>query len=117
MPLPVRVKRGVEGLSFGLILAKKPTRHVGTRCGDEQVASSQTAPGSQGARCRVKVCADESGTRIASAAQGQAGQRMVATIVETPSGPFYFKFLGADKTVTENRRALEGLFRSMKAPK
>ena len=42
---------------------------------------------------------------------------MVATIVETPSGPFYFKFLGADKTVTENRRALEGLFRSMKAPK
>ena len=51
------------------------------------------------------------------AAQGQAGQRMVATIVETPSGPFYFKFLGADKTVAENRQALEGLFRSMKAPK
>lgn len=51
------------------------------------------------------------------AAEGQAGQRMIATIVETPSGPFYFKFLGADKTVTENRGALEGLFASMKAPK
>ena len=51
------------------------------------------------------------------AAQGQAGQRMIATIVETPSGPFYFKFLGADKTVTENRGALEELFASMKASK
>jgi len=48
------------------------------------------------------------------AAQGQPGQRMIATIVETPSGPFYFKFLGADKTVAENRKALEGLLASMK---
>lgn len=47
-------------------------------------------------------------------AEGQAGQRMIAAIVETPSGPYYFKFLGADKTVIENREALEGLFASMK---
>lgn len=40
---------------------------------------------------------------------------MIATIVETPSGPFYFKFLGADKTVLENRKALAGLFESMRA--
>lgn len=49
----------------------------------------------------------------APAGPGQPGQRMIATIVQTPSGPFYFKFLGADKTVVENRKALEGLFASM----
>ena len=49
--------------------------------------------------------------------EDQAGQRMIATIVETPSGPFYFKFLGADETVVENRKALESLFQSMKASK
>jgi len=54
------------------------------------------------------------GAGSTQAAQGQPGQRMIATIVDTPSGPFYFKFLGADKTVTENRRALEGLLASMK---
>ena len=47
--------------------------------------------------------------------QGQPGQRMIAAIVETPNGPYYFKFLGADKTVVENRKALEGLFASLKA--
>jgi len=51
------------------------------------------------------------------AAKGQPGQRMIATIVDTPSGPFYFKFLGADKTVAENRKALDGLFASMKLSK
>lgn len=50
-------------------------------------------------------------------AEGQTSQRMIATIVETPKGPFYFKFLGADKTVVENRKALEGLFASMTASK
>jgi hypothetical protein len=50
-------------------------------------------------------------------AEGQTGQRMIATIVQTPKGPFYFKFLGADKTVVENRKALEGLFASMTASK
>jgi len=49
--------------------------------------------------------------------KGRSGQRMIATIVETPEGPYYFKFLGTDKTVVENRKALEGLFASMKAPK
>lgn len=48
---------------------------------------------------------------------GQPGQRMIATIVRTPQGPFYFKFLGADKTVVENRKGLEGLFASMTASK
>jgi len=42
---------------------------------------------------------------------------MIAAIVETPKGPFYFKFLGADRTVVENRKALEGLLASMTASK
>jgi hypothetical protein len=50
-------------------------------------------------------------------AQGQPGQRMIAAIVDTPKGPFYFKFLGADKTVVDNRKALKGLFASMKTSK
>ena len=49
--------------------------------------------------------------------QGQPGQRMIAAIVDTPKGPFYFKFLGADKVVVENRKAFEGLLASMKASK
>jgi len=51
------------------------------------------------------------------AEQSQPGQRMIATIVDTPKGPFYFKFLGADKVVVENRKAFEGLLASMKASK
>jgi hypothetical protein len=47
--------------------------------------------------------------------QAQTGQRMIATIVNTASGPYYFKFLGPDKTVTENRGALDRLLASMKA--
>ena len=45
---------------------------------------------------------------------GQPGQRMVATIVRTPSGPFYFKFLGADAVVKSQRGALDALLASMK---
>lgn len=45
--------------------------------------------------------------------EGQPEQRMIATIVETPSGPYYFKFLGDDKVVSENRSALDELFASM----
>jgi hypothetical protein len=52
----------------------------------------------------------------AADAQGQPGQRMIAAIVDTPKGPFYFKFLGADEVVIQNREALEGLFASMTTP-
>jgi len=39
---------------------------------------------------------------------------MIAGIVQTPSGPYYFKFLGADQVVKDNRAALDGLLKSMK---
>lgn len=44
----------------------------------------------------------------------QPGQRMIATIVETPSGPYYFKFLGDEAVVKAHRAALDGLLQSMK---
>jgi hypothetical protein len=66
---------------------------------------------------QIEVAGTYAGGMGAGSPQGQsqAGQRMIATIVETPDGPFYFKFLGDDKTVVENRKALEGLLASMTA--
>ena len=39
---------------------------------------------------------------------------MIATIVSTGSGPYYFKFLGDDEIVKANRAALDQLLQSMK---
>jgi hypothetical protein len=47
-------------------------------------------------------------------AAGKKGQRMIAAIVETARGPFYFKFLGDDAVVANNRDALDGMLASMK---
>ena len=49
-----------------------------------------------------------------AAQQRQPGQRMIAAIVKTKKGPFYFKFLGDDEVVKGNRAALDGLLASMK---
>jgi len=43
----------------------------------------------------------------------QAEQRLVAAIVETPGGPYYFKFLGPDATVKENTAAFDSLLGSI----
>jgi len=66
---------------------------------------------------QVEVAGTYVGGMGAGSAQGegQPGQRMIAAIVDTSQGPFYFKFLGADKTVLENRKSLAGLFASMKS--
>ncbi len=50
----------------------------------------------------------------ADSQEPQPGQRMIATIVSTKSGPYYFKFLGDDEVVKANRAALDGLLQSMK---
>ena len=39
---------------------------------------------------------------------------VVAAIVETKSGPYYFKFLGDDAVVRGSREAFEGLLASLK---
>jgi hypothetical protein len=45
----------------------------------------------------------------------QAGQRLLAAIVTTEGGPYYFKFLGPDATVTEHRAAFDDLIKSVVA--
>ena len=46
---------------------------------------------------------------------GQANQRLIAAIVNTQSGPYYFKFLGPSATVTENAATFDGLISSIVA--
>lgn len=43
----------------------------------------------------------------------QAGQRLLAAIVNTEGGPYYFKFLGPNATVTENGAAFDALIASI----
>jgi len=45
----------------------------------------------------------------------QAGQRLIAAIVSTGGGPYYFKFLGPSATVTENAAAFDELLASIVA--
>jgi len=44
---------------------------------------------------------------------GQANQRLIAAIVNSQGGPYYFKFLGPSTTVTENAAAFDGLISSI----
>ncbi|MGB5267355.1 MAG: hypothetical protein WBN30_12235 [Polyangiales bacterium] len=46
---------------------------------------------------------------------GQANQRMVAAIVNSQGGPYYFKFVGPSATVAENVAAFDGLIASLVA--
>ena len=43
----------------------------------------------------------------------QSDQRLIAAIVETPGGPYYFKFLGPSQTVTQNTGAFDQLIGSI----
>ena len=43
----------------------------------------------------------------------QAGQRLLAAIVVTDGGPYYFKFLGPDATVVEHRAAFADVVASV----
>jgi hypothetical protein len=46
---------------------------------------------------------------------GQANQRLIAAIVNSQGGPYYFKFLGPSASVTENAAAFDGLISSLVA--
>jgi hypothetical protein len=63
---------------------------------------------------QVEVDGNYVGGMGSGSPNAEPDRRMIATIVETPEGPYYFKFLGADQTVQKNRKALEGLFKSLK---
>jgi hypothetical protein len=45
----------------------------------------------------------------------QAGQRLIAAIVSTDGGPYYFKFLGPNATVTENSAVFDEVIESIVA--
>lgn len=63
---------------------------------------------------RVEVAGSyASGMGDDAAQQRLPGQRMIAAIVNTPTGPYYLKFFGDDEVVTKNRAAFEGLLRSI----
>ena len=47
------------------------------------------------------------GMGAGAAGAEEPGKRMVATIVDAPKGPYYFKFLGDDPVVTANRKAFD----------
>ncbi len=46
---------------------------------------------------------------------GQANQRLIAAIVNSQGGPYYFKFLGPSASVSENVAAFDGLISSLVA--
>jgi hypothetical protein len=43
----------------------------------------------------------------------QSDQRLIATIVETPGGPYYFKLVGPSATIAENAKAFDQLMASI----
>ena len=66
---------------------------------------------------RVEVAGQYASTMAqpGQAAAPQSGQRLLAAIVETGNGPYYFKFLGPDETVTAHAAAFDGLLQSIVA--
>ena len=63
---------------------------------------------------RVEVAGSyASGMGDDAAQQRRPGQRMIAAIVNTATGPYYLKFFGDDEVVTKNRAAFDGLLRSI----
>ena len=47
--------------------------------------------------------------------EGAAGRRMLAAIAASAEGPYYFKMVGPDATVAEQRDSFDGLLRSIVA--
>ncbi len=66
---------------------------------------------------RVEVAGQYSGGMDPRGQQqpGKSNQRLIATIVETPTGPYYFKFVGPNASVAENREAFDQLVASIEA--
>lgn len=63
---------------------------------------------------KVEV-AGQYGGGMGGPGSAQAGQRLLAAIVNTSGGPYYFKFLGPDATVLENAAAFDALLGSVVA--
>ena len=64
---------------------------------------------------RLEVAGQYAGGMNAAGQQqpGQSNQRMIAAIVSSQGGPYYFKFVGPSATVAENAAAFDALLASM----
>ena len=64
---------------------------------------------------RLEVAGQYAGGMNAAGQQqpGQSNQRMIAAIVSSQGGPYYFKFVGPSATVAENAAAFDALIASM----
>jgi hypothetical protein len=63
---------------------------------------------------KVEVAGQYAGMNAAGQPQAaQSGQRLLAAIVDTEGGPYYFKFLGPNATVTEHGAAFDQLIASI----
>jgi len=66
---------------------------------------------------RVEAAGQYSNTMAqpGQAAPAVSNQRLIAAIVESKGGPYYFKFVGPEATVTEQRQAIDALLASIVA--
>ena len=64
---------------------------------------------------RLEVAGQYAGGMNAAGQQqpGQENQRMIAAIVSSQGGPYYFKFVGPSATVSENAAAFDALIASL----
>lgn len=85
----------------------------GSPVSNAKQTSSKTAGGDV---TRLEVAGQYAGGMSATGQQqaGKAGQRLIAAIVNTPGGPYYFKFLGPGATITENSAAFDEMVASIK---
>ena len=73
--------------------------------------------GQRPAVTRVEAAGQYSNTMAqpGQAAPAVSNQRLIAAIVESKGGPYYFKFVGPEATVTEQRQAIDALLASIVA--
>jgi hypothetical protein len=84
----------------------------GTQAGDAKVGKTEVAGG-------TATTVDVAGQYTNAMMQGGSGaatktdQRLLAAIVPSGDGPYYFKFLGPSETVGAQAKAFDGLIRSI----
>lgn len=124
--LGVRAEQGTAGLVvyfFGNRGAGSANANVDRWVGQFQKADGTPVGGVEPTKRKVAgfevTQVEVAGTYVGGmgapgAVEPVPSQRMIATIVETQSGPYYFKFLGDDEVVRGGRDAFERLLASMK---
>jgi hypothetical protein len=84
----------------------------GTQAGDAKVGTAEVAGGTA---TTVDVAGQYTNTMMqgAEGSPTKANQRLLAAIVPSDDGPYYFKFLGPSETVGAQANAFDGLIESI----